>query len=368
MKPLSRTPLYEEHVAAGAKLVDFADYLMPVHYPAGIKAEHNAVRSAVGLFDVSHMGEFLVRGPQAFDFVQYVTTNDVSTLRRDQAQYTAVPNAKGNLIDDILVYHTEEGYLLVVNAANREKDWKWLSGYLERFDVELVDQSDATALLALQGPRAAEVLARITNHDLDSLGYYRSARFEIDGRPAFVSRTGYTGEDGFEIYADSEHAVPLWRRILEVGDEFGILPAGLGARDTLRLEMGYPLYGNELTEDRNPFEAGLGWVTKVDKGDFVGRMSLLQKKAMGIEEKLIGFRMLERGFPRVTYQLAADGTIVGGVTSGTVSPTLGYGIGFAYVTAEHAKVGTKLDILIRNQAIPVEVVRLPFYTDGSIRR
>ncbi len=368
MKPLSRTPLHAEHASANAKLVDFAGYLMPVQYPTGIKAEHQAVRTAAGLFDVSHMGEFEVRGPEALDFVQYVTTNDASGLKSGQAQYTALPNEQGNILDDILVYRVDDGYLLVVNAANREKDWEWLSRFQDRFDVELVDRSDETSLLALQGPRAAEVLSGITDFDLESLGYYRAANFDIDGRPAFVSRTGYTGEDGFEIYIDNEHAVPLWRRILEAGEGIGVVPAGLGARDTLRLEMGYALYGNELTETRDPFEAGLAWVTKLDKGDFVGRTALAEKKAAGVDEKLIGFRMLGRGFPRQTYQLAADGAVIGGVTSGTVSPSLNVGIGLAYVTPEHAKPGTRLDILIRDQAIPVEVVRLPFYTEGSIRR
>lgn len=368
MKPLMRTPLYAEHVAAGARLEPFADYIMPVHYPAGITAEHHATRNAAGLFDVSHMGEIEIRGRDAYDFLQYITINDIDRIDYWQAQYSALPRKDGNLLDDILIYRRPDSYMLVVNAANREKDFAWMSSFLDRFDVKLTDRSDELSILALQGPRAVEVLSQLTDTDLNAIDYYRFVDGKIDERSAMISRTGYTGEDGFELYVDNEDAAPLWSRILDVGREYGVLPAGLGARDTLRLEMGYPLYGNDLNEDRNPFEAGLGWITKLDKGEFVGRTSLIEKRALGIEEYLIGFRMLERGFPRRTYHLADGGIPIGGVTSGTVSPTLGIGIGLAYVTPEYAKPGTRLDILIRDRAIPVEVVKPPFYTEGSLRR
>ncbi|HET7321821.1 MAG TPA: glycine cleavage system aminomethyltransferase GcvT, partial [Longimicrobiaceae bacterium] len=257
---LKHTPLHAEHLAAGGKMVPFAGYEMPVQYPTGITAEHQAVRTAAGLFDVSHMGEVEVWGERARDFVQFVTTNDVDRVEVGQAQYSTLPNEEGKLLDDLLVYRFPDHYLLVVNASNREKDVAWMRRYADRFGVELRDRSDEIALLALQGPRAAEILGRLTDEDLDSLGYYRFREGQVDGRPAIISRTGYTGEDGFELYVANEDAAPLWRRLLEAGADEGLIPAGLGARDSLRLEMGYALYGNDLDETRTPLEAGLGWV------------------------------------------------------------------------------------------------------------
>jgi aminomethyltransferase len=363
-----RTPLHDEHLASGGKMVPFAGFEMPIQYTAGITAEHNAVRTAAGLFDVSHMGEFDVAGPQALDLVQFVTTNDASRLEIGQAQYSTLPNEAGTLLDDLIVYRFEDRYMLVVNAANRAKDFQWISRWAERFDVRLTDRSDETALLALQGPRATEVLERLTSEDLDSIGYYRFAPGQVAGREVVLSRTGYTGEDGWELYLAPDAAPEVWSAILEAGRDDGVLPAGLGARDSLRLEMGYPLYGNDLDESRSPLQAGLGWVTKLDKGEFIGRTALQREKEEGIRQKLVGFRLRERGFPRQGYPVASRGEVVGSVTSGTLSPSLGTGIGMGYVPVELAKPGTELEIVIRNQNIPAEVVRPPFYTEGSIRR
>ncbi|MQA89940.1 MAG: glycine cleavage system aminomethyltransferase GcvT [Gemmatimonas sp.] len=365
---LRRTPLYSEHVAAGGKLVPFAGYEMPVQYPAGITAEHNAVRTTAGLFDVSHMGEFEITGPQALDLVQFVSSNEASALDVGQAQYSTLPGEDGNLLDDLLVYRFADRYMLVVNAANREKDFAWISRFLDRFDAKLIDRSDEIALLALQGPHAAEVLQKLASIDLAQIAYYRFANGEIDGSSSIISRTGYTGEDGFELYLVAEDAAHLWRAILRAGESLGVMPAGLGARDSLRLEMGYALYGNDLDETRNPLEAGLGWVTKLNKGRFVAGDTLRRVKEEGPAERLVGFRLLQRGFPRPGYDVRHSGRRVGKVTSGTLSPSLGVGIGLTYLPTDLAKPGTAIEIQIRGQPIDAEVVRPPFYTDGSIPR
>jgi aminomethyltransferase len=366
---LRRTPLYEEHLAARGKMVPFAGYEMPVHYAAGITAEHSTVRGAVGLFDVSHMGEFEIRGPQALDLVQYVTTNDASTLEPGQAQYSALPSEEGTLLDDLLVYRLgAHHYMLVVNAANREKDLAWIRRFVDRFDAELTDRSDEIALLALQGPRAEQVLAGLTGVDLTSIAYYRFEEGEVAGVRGVISRTGYTGEDGFELYLPASEAVRVWRALLSEGEESGILAAGLGARDSLRLEMGYALYGNDLDDSRTPLEAGLGWVTKLDKGEFVGREALLRHREEGPREKLVGFRLAERGFPRPGHVILSGDEPVGAVTSGTVSPSLGMGIGLGYLPARLAEPGGSIEIEIRSQRFHAEVVHPPFYTGGSIRR
>ncbi len=364
---LHRTPLYAEHVALNAKIVPFAGYEMPVQYPAGITAEHQAVRNAAGLFDVSHMGEFEVRGERALEFVQYVTTNDATKIEVGQAQYSTLCNDEGKLLDDLLVYRFPEHYMLVVNGSNREKDWAWVSRFADQFGVELRDRTDDIALLALQGPRAQSILARLTSDDLDAIRYYRFAEGTVDGIPAIISRTGYTGEDGFELYVEAGHAARLWRRLLETGAEDGLLPTGLGCRDSLRLEMGYALYGNDLDEGRTPLEAGLAWVTKLDKGDFVGRDALRRQKEEGVKVRLAGFKLRERGFPRHGYPVEFSGERTGEVTSGTMSPTLGYGVGLAYVPVEAAKPGTEIGIVIRDKAVPAEVVRPPFHTGGTVR-
>jgi aminomethyltransferase len=364
---LHRTPLYAEHVALNAKIVPFAGYEMPVQYPAGITAEHQAVRNAAGLFDVSHMGEFIVRGERALEFVQHVTTNDASRIEVGQAQYSTLCNDNGFLLDDLLVYRFPDHYMLVVNGSNRDKDWAWVTRFAGEFGVELEDRTDDIALLALQGPHAQAILARLTDHDLDSIRYYRFAEGTVDGIPAIVSRTGYTGEDGFELYVGADDAAALWRRLLEVGKEDGLLPTGLGCRDSLRLEMGYALYGNDLDEARTPLEAGLAWVTKLDKGDFVGRDALRRQKEEGVKVRLAGFKLRERGFPRHGYPVEFDGERSGEVTSGTMSPTLGYGVGLAYVPVAAAKPGTEIGIVIRDRAVPAEVVRPPFHTGGTVR-
>jgi aminomethyltransferase len=365
---LSRTPLHAEHVALGAKLVPFAGYELPVQYPTGITAEHNAVRSAAGLFDVSHMGEFVVRGDRALAFVQRVSSNDASKLEVGQAQYSTLLNEDGKLLDDLIVYRFADRWMLVVNGANRKKDLARVRGFTAEYGVELEDETERIALLALQGPKAQAILARLTALDLEAIRYYRFAEGEVDGVPAVVSRTGYTGEDGFELYLPAESAAGVWRRLLKAGAEDGLLPAGLGCRDSLRLEMGYALYGNDLDEQTTPLEAGLGWVVKMDKGDFEGRDALVAQKEAGVPRRLVGFRLKERGFPRHGYPVVADGAEVGTVTSGVLSPTLGVGIGMAHVPTALAKPGTEIGISIRGAAVPAEVVRPPFYTGGSVRK
>ena len=368
MEVLKRTPLYGEHVAAGAKLVPFAGYEMPVQYPAGIIAEHRLVRSSAGLFDVSHMGEFEIRGGDALGFVNYVTTNDASTLDVGQAQYSVICNAEGACLDDCIVYRFADHYMMVVNASNRTKDFEWISRFADRFNTQVVDRSDDIALLALQGPKAPEILARLTNAPLGDIAYYHFATGEVAGHSAIISRTGYTGEDGFELYIDANDAVLVWRSLIEAGAPEALAPIGLGARDSLRLEMGYALYGNDITEDTTPLEAGLGWVTKLDKSDFIGKDALVAQKQQGVRKRLVGFILKDRGFPRHGYEVRASGEPAGEVTSGTVSPMLDKGVGMAYVPTECSKPGSQIDIMVRDRAMPAEVVRPPFYTEGSIKR
>jgi len=365
---LKRTPLHEEHVRLGAKLVPFAGYEMPVQYPTGIVAEHRAVREGVGMFDVSHMGELEIRGPQALDWVQHVVSNDASKIEVGQAQYAAICNERGGVIDDCITYRFADRYMIVVNASNLEKDRAWIEGFADRFDAALTDRSEEIALIALQGPKAAAVLGRLTDADLDTIGYYRFAEGAVGGRPAVISRTGYTGEDGFELYLGPEDASHVWRALLDAGHPEGILPAGLGARDSLRLEMGYALYGNDLDEEHDAIESGLGWVVKPDKGEFSGRAALLRAKDAGPARRLVGFELKERGFPRHGYEIAHEGRVVGVVTSGVHSPSLDRGIGMGWVEAALAKPGTAIDIVVRGKAVPAEVVRPPFYKHGSIRR
>jgi aminomethyltransferase len=367
-KGLKRTPLFAEHQRLGGKIVPFAGYEMPVQYPAGIIAEHQAVRKAAGLFDVSHMGELIVRGGDALGLVQYVTTNDASTLAVGQAQYSAFCGPDGSMLDDCIVYRFKNHYMIVVNASNVDKDRDWISAYADRFDTEVIDYSDDTGLIALQGPRSQAVLSRLTSAPLDDIRYYHFAEGNVADVPAVISRTGYTGEDGFELYVPAARTEQVWQRLLEAGRQDGISPAGLGARDSLRLEMGYALYGNDIDERRTPLEAGLGWVTKLDKGDFIGRDALMKQKESGVRERLVGFICQERGFPRHGYAVQIDGEPAGEVTSGIVSPMLQKGIGMAYVPADSAKPGTRIDIMVRDKAIPAEITRPPFYRDGSVRK
>ena len=365
---LKRTPLYDEHVRLNAKLVPFGGYAMPVQYPDGIQAEHRAVRSSVGVFDLSHMGEFRVRGAEAVQLVSRVTTNDPTSLDVGQAQYTAMCYDDGGIVDDLVVYRMgERDYRMVVNAANIEKDWVHVVAYSEDFDAELENESEDVALIAVQGPDAEPALSPLVDVDLSSIGFYRSDEGRAAGVPAVVSRTGYTGEDGFELYVDGERAPEVWRALLESGEGATPTPAGLGARDSLRLEMGYALYGHEIDEDTTPLEARLGWLVKMDKGDFVGRDALARQEADGVTRRLQGFRLTERGFPREGYPVLYGGEEVGEVRSGTVSPSLGYGIGTAYFPAD-AGPGDAMHVRIRGEEIAGEIVKMPFYEDGSLSR
>ena len=365
---LKRTPLHDEHVRLGAKMVPFAGYEMPVQYPTGIVAEHKAVREAVGMFDVSHMGELIIRGPQALEWVQQVVSNDASKIEVGQAQYAALCNAQGGVIDDCITYRFPDRYMIVVNASNLVKDREWIMRFADRFDAEMTDVSEEMGLIALQGPKASQVLAKLTDTDLDAIGYYRFAEGKVDGRDAVISRTGYTGEDGFELYVSADDASAIWNALLKAGEPEGIKPAGLGCRDSLRLEMGYALYGNDLDEEHDAIESGLGWVVKPDKGDFSGREALVKSKEQGPQRKLVGFELKERGFPRHGYDIAQDGRVVGVVTSGVHSPSLDKGIGMGWVEAGLSKPGTALDIMVRGKALKAEVVRPPFYKNGSIKR
>ena len=368
MTELRQTPIYEEHLVAGGKMVAFAGYSMPIQYPTGITAEHQAVRTAAGMFDVSHMGEFEISGPGALRLIQYLTSNDASTLEVGQAQYSTLLRPDGSIIDDLLIYRLPDRYMLVVNAANRRKDFDWIAPFAAGFDATLTDRSDEIALLAIQGPRAAEIVGKLTASDLRRIGYYHCVAGEVAGTSALLSRTGYTGEDGFELYVSAADGARLWRTLLEAGEAEELVPVGLGARDSLRLEMGYALYGNDIDDTRNPLEAGLGWITRFDKGDFIARDALLAVKEQGVARRLVGFRLLERGFPRPGYEIQQDGQPIGSITSGTLSPSLGVGIGLGYVAPSAAQPGTEVSIVIRGQPIPAEIVRPPFYTAGSIRR
>lgn len=363
-----RTPLFEEHQRLGGKIVPFAGFAMPVQYATGIIAEHRAVRSAAGLFDVSHMGEVQVRGAQALDLVQSLLTNDASRLTVGQAQYSVLCRDDGGALDDCLVYRFPDHYMVVVNAANHDSDLDWIRSHASEFDAEVVDRSDETALIALQGPASQAILARLTDQALERIGYYHFVTGRVADREMVISRTGYTGEDGFELYVAPDDAVAVWRALLDAGAGDGLVPAGLGARDSLRLEVGYILYGNDLDVEHTPLEAGLGWVVKLDKGtDFHGREALVRQKADGLARRLTGFRLAERGFPRPGYDVRYLGTSVATVTSGVLSPSLDQGIGLAYLPEAARQPGTAVEVVIRGRTIAAETVRPPFYTGGSVR-
>jgi len=360
---LKRTPLTDLHASLGAKLVPFAGYLMPVQYPAGITAEHKAVRQNAGLFDVSHMGEFIVDGPGAADFVNYVTTNDVAALIVGQAHYSTILNDRGTIEDDCLVYRAENHIMMVVNASNAAKDFAHISKQLDKFDATLEDVSDATALLALQGPNAAKILQQHTDTDLSAIKYYHFAFGTVAGIDGIlISRTGYTGEDGFELYFANDNAVAVWNALTESGE---VMPAGLGARDTLRLEMGMALYGNDIDDTTTPLEANLQWLVKLKKGDFVGRDALVKQKEEGLKRKLIGFTSAERAFPRHGYPVFVNGEPSGEVRSGTMSPSLNIPIGTAYVPTASATPGSTLEIEIRGKRIKATVETTPFYKEAT---
>ena len=358
---MKNTALTAIHEQLGAKMVPFAGYNMPVQYE-GVNAEHEIVRNGVGVFDVSHMGEFFLKGENALALIQKVTSNDASKLVNGKAQYSCLPNADGGIVDDLIVYKIEDNhYLLVVNASNIEKDWNWISSHND-LGVEMTNASDQYSLLAIQGPKAAQAMQSLTNIDLANMGYYTFQIGDFAGKQnVIVSATGYTGSGGFEIYFKNEDAEYIWNKVFEAGAAFGIKPIGLAARDTLRLEMGFCLYGNDINDTTSPLEAGLGWITKFDK-TFTNSDQLLQQKEAGVGRKLVGFEMIERGIPRHDYEICdAQENVVGIVTSGTQSPSLGIAIGMGYVPSALAAVDSEIYIRIRNKDIKAKVVKMPFY-------
>jgi aminomethyltransferase len=358
---IKNTALTEKHIALGAKLVPFAGYNMPVQYE-GVNAEHETVRNGVGVFDVSHMGEFLLTGPDALDLIQRVTTNDASTLTIGRAQYSCLPNGKGGIVDDLIIYRMkEEQYLLVVNASNIEKDWNWISSHNTK-NVEMRNLSDDYSLLAIQGPKAIEAMQALTSVDLSAIKYYHFEVGPFAGiEHVIISATGYTGSGGFEIYCKNSEAEQLWDKVFEAGAAYGIKPIGLAARDTLRLEMGFCLYGNDIDDTTSPIEAGLGWITKFTK-DFTDSELLKKQKEEGVTRKLIAFEMIDRGIPRHDYPIQdANGTIIGKVTSGTMSPSMKIAIGLGYVTTEFSQPDSEIYINIRDKGLKAKVVKLPFY-------
>jgi aminomethyltransferase len=357
---MKNTALYNKHVALGAKMIPFAGYNMPVSY-SGLNDEHMTVRNAVGVFDVSHMGEFKIKGPGALDLIQKVTSNDASKLTDWKVQYSCLPNDKGGIVDDLLVYRVAENeYYLVVNASNIEKDWNWIKKH-NTFGAEMIDTSDKTSLLAVQGPKALATLQKLTKVDLSKMEYYTFTVGTIAGIDhVVISNTGYTGAGGFELYVGNDQAEKLWDAVFEAGKEFGIKPVGLGARDTLRLEMGFCLYGNDIDDSTSPIEAGLGWITKFTK-DFTNRSEIEKQKTQGVNRKLVGFEMIDRGIPRHDYEIAdASGKKIGKVTSGTQSPSLNKAIGMGYVSADLAKPDAEIFVVIRDKPIKAKVVKIPF--------
>ena len=359
---MKTTPFTEKHISLGASMHEFAGYNMPIQY-TGIIDEHMTVCQGVGVFDVSHMGEFWVKGPKALEFLQQVTSNNVALLTPGKVQYTCFPNEDGGIVDDLLVYHyEEEKYLLVVNAANIEKDWNWCVSH-NSVGAELENASDRMAQLAVQGPKATAALQKLTSIDLSAIPYYNFTHGEFAGLPdVIISNTGYTGAGGFELYFYPEDAMKIWDAVFAAGAEFDIKPIGLGARDTLRLEMGFCLYGNDLDDTTSPLEAGLGWITKFVEGkNFTNRAALEKQKAEGVSRKLVGFEMIDRGIPRHGYALLTpDGESMGVVTSGTMSPTRKIGIGLGYVKPEYSKVGTEIAIDMRGRKLKAVVVKPPF--------
>ncbi len=356
---VKQIPLNDLHVKLGGKMVPFAGYNMPVRYSSDIE-EHMAVRNGVGVFDVSHMGEFTVKGPNAIDLIQRVTSNDASKLVDGQAQYSCLPNEQGGIVDDLIVYKIKENdYLIVVNASNIEKDWNWISKFNSK-GAEMKNISDDICLFAVQGPKAVEVLQRLTKTDLKSIKYYHFALGEFAGVPdVIMSNTGYTGAGGFEIYVNKKHAQKVWDAIFEAGKNENIKPIGLGARDTLRLEMGFCLYGNDIDDTTSPLEAGLGWITKFTK-DFTNSAALKKQKEEGVKKKLVGFKMIDKGIPRHDYVIKdAQGNAIGKVTSGTMSPLLSQGIGLGYVTTELSTPGSEIFIDVRGKALKAQVSKLP---------
>lgn len=359
---LQRTPLFDHHVALGARMVEFGGWEMPVQY-SGIVDEHNAVRTAAGLFDISHMGEVEVKGPDALAYLQHLATQDVATIGEGLANYALLCRPDGGIVDDIFIYNLPDGYLVVVNASNADKDFAWMQEQARGFDVTVENISDEAAMLALQGPKAETILARITDLDVAGVPFHGVTTALLLGTvPALVARTGYTGEDGFELFIDNGHADEVWDGLLEAGREDGLKPCGLGARDSLRFEACLALYGHEIDDDTNPYEAKLGWVVKLKKGSFVGSDTLQQIKADGPTRKLVGFEMVGRGIARGGYSIhSTDGDLLGTVTTGMPSPTLGKNLGLGYVPSAYATEGNEIDIIVRERPVRARIVKTPFY-------
>jgi aminomethyltransferase len=365
---MKNTPLTEKHIALGAKMAEFAGYNMPISY-SSIKDEHFAVRNSIGVFDVSHMGEFIVKGKEALQLVQKVTSNDASKLAIGDIQYSCLPNHFGGIVDDLLVYRLtedmcsegEQAFLLVVNASNIEKDWVWISGQ-NTFDTKMINISDKTGLIAVQGPKVVEAMQALTDVNLSDIKYYNFRKGTFAGvENVLISATGYTGSGGFEFYADNEHIAKIWDAVFDAGKDFDIKPAGLGARDTLRLEMGFCLYGNDINDATSPLEAGLGWITKLNKGEFIASELLKKQKAAGLARKLVGFEVKDRRVPRHDYLIEdAEGNTIGKVTSGTQSPSLEKPIGTGYVSTAFSAVGTMIYIVVGEKKLEAQVVKLPF--------
>ena len=357
---MKNTPFTEIHLSLGAKMAAFAGYNMPISY-TGINDEHQAVRKNAGVFDVSHMGEFLIRGGQALPLIQRITTNDASKLTAGKAQYSCMTNKQGGIVDDLLVYCLEENklYMLVVNAGNIEKDWNWISGFNTQH-AEMKNISDDICLFAVQGPKALATVQKLTPSALSAIPYYHFVQGEIGSvQDVIISNTGYTGAGGFEVYVPKQHALAVWNKLFEAGKEFNIKPIGLGARDTLRLEMGFCLYGNDIDDTTSPIEAGLGWITKFTKA-FTNHEQIKQHKEKGVERKLVGIKMIDKGIPRHDYAIKdANGSVIGKVTSGTQSPLLGIGIGLGYVTTKHATPGTEIFVDVRGRNLKAQVNKLP---------
>lgn len=367
---MKTTPFTQKHIALGAKMAPFAGFNMPIEYPTGITEEHLAVRRSVGVFDVSHMGEIWVKGPNALAFLQYVTSNDVAALTPGKVQYTCFPNGKGGIVDDLLNYCIDEQtYLLVVNASNIEKDWNHLCEIAPKFNMtpgkELYNASDEICQFAVQGPNALKAMQKICDKNVVDMEYYTFQKLTLGGiKDVIFSTTGYTGAGGCEIYAHVNDAEQLWKSVFEAGEEYGIIPVGLGCRDSLRLEMGFCLYGHELNDTTSPIEAGLGWITKFTdrKGDFLDRQYMLDQKANGVERKLVGFELIDRGIPRNEYEICdAEGNHIGVVTSGIMSPSLKKAIGMGYVSKDYTKTGTEIYIKVRGKLLKAVVVKVPFY-------
>ena len=356
---MNKIPLHDLHVALGAKIVPFAGFEMPVRYTSD-KEEHLCVRNDVGVFDVSHMGEFMIEGPEALNLIQKVTSNDAAKLVDGQAQYSCLPNDKGGIVDDLIVYRfSAEKYLLVVNASNIEKDWNWISAQ-NSMGATMSNQSDEYVLLAVQGPKAVQTLQKLTEIDLSTIEFYHFREGVLAGEEMIISATGYTGAGGFELYVPKASAETVWKKVFEAGEEFNIKPIGLGARDTLRLEMGYCLYGNDINDETSPIEAGLGWITKFTK-EFINHENILKHKEDGPSKRLVGFVMDGKGIPRAEYKiLSAEGEELGVVTSGTLSPSMNVGVGLGYVKSGLHKSGTKIQIEVRNKQLPATITRPPF--------